>query len=141
MEDLTAEDIEGWGTGLPRLFRQCREMGLPEPKFEEFGEGIKVTVYRADHEMGTGSEIGIKTNIETTASTETGTETSTETDTEKKILSLIAQNSSITIKEMSAASGLSVSGVRYVLKNLRNREILTREGAQKRGKWIIVKHN
>ena len=22
--------IEGWGTGLPRLFRQCREMALPE---------------------------------------------------------------------------------------------------------------
>ena len=38
--------IEGWGTGLPRLFRQCREMNLPEPKIEEFGDGIKVTVYR-----------------------------------------------------------------------------------------------
>lgn len=38
--------IEGWGTGLPRLYKQCSEMGLPEPKFEEFGDGIKVTVYR-----------------------------------------------------------------------------------------------
>lgn len=38
--------IEGWGTGLPRLFRQCREMDLPEPKFEEIGDGIKVTIYR-----------------------------------------------------------------------------------------------
>ncbi len=30
-----------------RLFRQCKEMGLPEPKFEEFGDGIKTTIFRA----------------------------------------------------------------------------------------------
>ena len=49
--------VEGWGTGLPRLFRQCKEMGLPEPRFEEFGDGIKVTVYRAigDQEANTES--------------------------------------------------------------------------------------
>ena len=40
--------IEGWGTGLPRLFKRCKEMGLPEPKFEEFGDGIKVTIYRGN---------------------------------------------------------------------------------------------
>jgi len=39
--------IEGWGTGLPRLFRRCKELALPDPKFEEFGDGIKVTIYRA----------------------------------------------------------------------------------------------
>ncbi|KXB39227.1 ATP-binding protein [Amygdalobacter nucleatus] len=35
---------EGWGTGIPRLFKNCRDMGLTNPKFEEIGDGIKVTV-------------------------------------------------------------------------------------------------
>ena len=38
--------VEAWGTGLPRLFQQCKELGLPEPRLEEFGDGIKVTIFR-----------------------------------------------------------------------------------------------
>ena len=38
--------IEGWGTGLPRLYKNCNEMGLLSPRFEEFGDGLKVTIYR-----------------------------------------------------------------------------------------------
>jgi predicted HTH transcriptional regulator len=127
--------IEGWGTGLPRLFHQCKEMGLPEPKFEEFGDGIKVTVYRARDIRLTNTE----TNTETSTETNTEHRAQSETDTEKEILGLITQNNTITIKEMSAASGLSVSGVRYVLKNLRERGSLEREGSQKRGRWIVTK--
>ena len=38
--------IESWGTGIPRLYSRCAEYGLPEPIFEEFGDGIKVVMYR-----------------------------------------------------------------------------------------------
>lgn len=38
--------IEAWGTGIPRLFNRCAEYGLQEPLFEEFGDGIKVTMFR-----------------------------------------------------------------------------------------------
>lgn len=38
--------IESWGTGIPRLYNRCAEYGLPEPIFEEFGDGIKVTMFR-----------------------------------------------------------------------------------------------
>ena len=38
--------IEAWGTGLPRMINRCREYGLPDPVFEEFGDGFKVTIYR-----------------------------------------------------------------------------------------------
>ena len=38
--------IESWGTGIPRLYSRCAEYGLPEPLFEEFGDGIKVTMFR-----------------------------------------------------------------------------------------------
>lgn len=38
--------IEAWGTGIPRIINRCREYGLPEPVFEEFGNGFKVTMYK-----------------------------------------------------------------------------------------------
>ncbi len=38
--------IEAWGTGIPRIINRCREYGLNEPLFEEFGNGFKVTIYR-----------------------------------------------------------------------------------------------
>jgi predicted HTH transcriptional regulator len=38
--------VEAWGTGLPRIINRCKEYGLPEPLFEEFGDGFRVTMFR-----------------------------------------------------------------------------------------------
>lgn len=38
--------IEAWGTGIPRIINRCKEYGLPDPIFEEFGNGFKVTMFR-----------------------------------------------------------------------------------------------
>ena len=38
--------VEAWGTGIPRMINSCKEYGLPEPLLEEFGDGVKVTMYR-----------------------------------------------------------------------------------------------
>ena len=38
--------VEAWGTGIPRIIKSCKQYGLQEPVFEEFGDGIKATVYR-----------------------------------------------------------------------------------------------
>lgn len=38
--------VEAWGTGLPRIINRCKEYGLPEPLFEEFGDGFKATIFR-----------------------------------------------------------------------------------------------
>lgn len=38
--------VEAWGTGIPRIINRCKEYGLREPAFEEFGDGFKVTLFR-----------------------------------------------------------------------------------------------
>jgi predicted HTH transcriptional regulator len=38
--------VEAWGTGLPRIINRCKEYGLQDPLFEEFGDGFKVTLFR-----------------------------------------------------------------------------------------------
>lgn len=49
--------IEAWGTGIPRLYNRSAEYGLPEPKFEEFGDGIKVTMFRKVKNAGKNEDI------------------------------------------------------------------------------------
>lgn len=38
--------VEAWGTGIPRIIQNCKEYGMQEPLFEEFGDGVKVTLFR-----------------------------------------------------------------------------------------------
>ena len=46
--------IEAWGTGIPRMIKECREYGLREPLFEELGDSIRVTLFRKNEkEIGT----------------------------------------------------------------------------------------
>ncbi len=83
----------------------------------------------ADTDIKTDTNIvgtGIKTDIRTKF-----------TDTERKLLDCIRQDPGITLNEMAASSGLSKSGVRYALRELRNRGVLTREGSNRKGVWVI----
>ncbi len=148
--------IEEWGSGIPKLMREMKEYGLREPEFIDMEIGFRVNLYRnqGDREPHTDTERQSTSTEKINTDTETGTETigtgtknsdtSTETDTEiklsdteKKLLVLIQKNNSITLNEMASLSGLSKSGVRYALNALRNKGVVTREGSQKKGMWIV----
>lgn len=34
--------IEGWGTGIPRLLREMKEYGLPEPEFVDMEIALRI---------------------------------------------------------------------------------------------------
>ena len=38
--------IEKWGTGIPRIFRECRDYGLPDPELIDFDGDFRVNMYR-----------------------------------------------------------------------------------------------
>lgn len=39
--------IEGWGTGIPRLFREMKEYGLSEPEIIDMDIALRINLYRA----------------------------------------------------------------------------------------------
>jgi len=39
------ELIEQWGSGIPRIVRDCKEYGLSPPLFEEMATGFRLTIY------------------------------------------------------------------------------------------------
>ena len=122
--------IEGWGTGLPRLFRQCREMNLPEPKFEEFGDGIKVTVYRAN-----GTEVGTNgTKVGTN-----GTKVGTIEDVENTIIELIDQNPKVTQKKLSEKLNIPERTLKRIMTEMQEKHEIERVGSNRGGYWKILK--
>lgn len=40
------KNMDEWGSGIPRLYDDCREMGLEEPELIEFGGSFRVNIYR-----------------------------------------------------------------------------------------------
>ena len=124
--------IEGWGTGLPRLFRQCKERGLPKPKFEEFGDGIKVTVYRnLDSEQLNG----------TTQTTRSTTQLSDEmklSDTEISIVDAMKENNKITQSQLAEQLGIDINTVKYYVRRLSKDSIIEHRGNNRSGEWVVL---
>ena len=63
------------------------------------------------------------------------------TQSEQRILKAIAGNVEITIKELQELTGLSESGVKKVIRNLRNNNLIRRVGPDNGGHWEIVSND
>lgn len=145
--------IEEWGSGIPKLMREMKEYGLREPEFINMEIGFRVNLYRkqnvttsqeTDQEVYDTSQEINKTDQETSQKLyNTGHEMKrneiqgTELTNTDKIRNAIAGNPSVTQKELQELTGLSRSGVRYILQQMRGIGKLERIGSTKNGKWIL----
>ncbi|SEA28078.1 Winged helix-turn-helix DNA-binding [Oribacterium sp. KHPX15] len=58
--------------------------------------------------------------------------------TEKQIVTIIAENSNITQKDLAIQIGMSEGGVRKAMTKLKKAGIITREGSTKNGSWKVA---
>lgn len=145
--------IEEWGSGIPKFMREMKEYGLREPEFIDMEIGFRVNLYRKQN-VGTNQETdqeAFNTSQETNKTSQetnqkpynTSQEMSqdkipeTEFNNTDKIRNAIAYNPSVTQKELQVLTGLSRSGVRYLLQQMRSAGKLDRIGSTKNGKWIL----
>jgi len=61
------------------------------------------------------------------------------TETQKAIIELIAENDTITVSEMTRRLNVSSTAISNAIKGLKERGILSRIGARKKGAWVIEK--
>ena len=54
------------------------------------------------------------------------------------MLLVMHNNPNITIKELQNRMGLSESGVKKIIRQLRNAGLIERIGATKKGYWIVI---
>lgn len=109
--------IEKWGTGIPRIFRECRDYGLPDPELIDFDGDFRVNMYRNNTNKASNESLN---------------------SDEAVIMDIIKSNPQISQKEMVTKSGFSRSKIQRILKVLQGKKVLYREGARKNGYWKIL---
>ena len=119
--------IEKWGSGIPRILRECSEYGLPEPEFIDFDGDFRVNMYRQLPEKDWSHTDDTKHDTNDTIS---------ENDT--KILNLIRENPSITQAELREKLQVSIVTVKRLMADLQKRGLIERQGSSRKGKWIII---
>lgn len=119
--------IEKWGSGIPRILRECSEYGLPEPEIIDFDGDFRVNMYRQLPEKDWSHTDDTKHDTNDTLS---------KNDT--KILNLIRENPSITQAELKEKLQVSIVTVKRLMANLQKRGLIERQGSSRKGKWIII---
>ncbi len=109
-----AQLIEKYGSGIRRIREAFEQYGLKAPKFENFQHGFRVVVY-AERMAEVGKTVGKAAQI----------------------YDLIKSNPQITREQLADETGLSVRGIEYHLKTLRETNRISRVGS-KGGYWEII---
>lgn len=135
--------IEGWGTGLPRLFKQCQEMKLPEPKFEEFGDGIKTTIFRRRRDLSDPFKDGVNESNETNNESNESNNESNESNylkndevMDRRILELLRKDSKVSQRKLAELLGVARSTIQRSMSRLEKDGLIRRVGGT-RGNWVI----
>jgi len=149
--------IEGWGTGLPRLFLRCREYGLREPEFREFGDGIKVIIYRPvktedDHDANRDTDDangdandanhdiddanGDANHDPSDANGDANDANYDADDVVKSIIEILMKEPSVNQYELAARVGVPRATLQRKMKKMTENGLITRVGST-RGYWRI----
>jgi len=132
--------IEKWGSGIPRIIRECKDYGLPEPEFIDFEGDLRVNMYR---KTADGSDKG---TTQTTQSAPQTTQTTqkdklTFTQEDVAILNEIRKHSDYTQTELSTELGWTVDRVKYYLNKMKKQNIIKRAGSSHNGHWELLVKN
>lgn len=121
--------IEKWGTGIPRIFRECTEYGLPEPELIDFDGDFRVNMYRKS----------LISEKQVTDVTEKVTDvTEKVTGIEVKILELISNDPVITTSKLANMLSVTRKTISTHMKIMKKNNVIERIGSDRKGYWKIL---
>ena len=114
------------GSGVRNLYKYTKFYSGQEPELVE-GDIFRIIVplddnYSFDYAIGNGTNA--KTSVKLTKN-------------EQKLLSMIQSNPGITQFQLADQIGISVGGVRYLIRNLKKKGVLNRCGSNRKGSWEL----
>ena len=128
--------IEKWGTGIPRILRECKEYGLKKPELIDFDGDFRVNMYRREEKSKT-TQTTTKTTTQTTTQITTQT-TIKLTKNDHEILQVIQNNPALSQKEIAMELGWTVDRVKYYLNKMKKQEAIRRIGSSHKGYWELL---
>lgn len=118
------------GSGVRNLFKYSKFYSGQNPEFQE-GDVFRVIV-PLDEEYSFDHESSNKTTGKTTANLPLKL-----TKSEEALIKILRENPSMTQPELAKQIGLSVDGIRSVIKRLKSKGMLSRKGSKRSGSWQI----
>jgi len=112
--------IEEWGSGIPRMFDEFSRYGLAEPELVDMDGDFRVNFYRGSVTQKVTDKVTDKL-----------------TEREMSVIRLIKSNPKITTTSMSTELGKSRKTISAIIKSLKDKNIIEREGSDRYGIWII----
>ncbi len=114
--------IERYGSGINRIRRICKEYSVVEPAFNEISNGFQVILFKEKLNEPVNEPANEPVN-----------------DRQKEIISLIHQNNSISINELSKICKVGRETIKRDLNKLKNMNLIQRIGPDKGGYWKVLK--
>lgn len=149
--------VEQWGSGIPRLFENCKKAGLREPELIEMGGCFRVNMYRnteiAKESMNTATSS--EDTLQNDASNEGGRDKFGINDeirdkfginegvrenygeTAANILCLMLEKPENTLDSIANTLGVTRRTVEKQVKKLKEVGIVSRVGSNKSGSWKV----
>lgn len=112
--------IEEWGSGIPRMFDEFSKYGLAEPELVDMDGDFRVNFYRSSVTPRVTKKVTEKF-----------------TEREMSVIRLMKNNTRITTTAMSMELGKSRKAISAIIKALKDRKVIEREGSDRNGIWII----
>ncbi|GAB6121606.1 hypothetical protein JCM30204_27550 [Dysgonomonas termitidis] len=139
-----AKLCESAGYGFDKMLQWKKQTGN-EVLFETSIDKTKFTFILSENENRQSTEKGIEKGIEKDENGIEKPQESTEKTIQKlsknteKILNLMAENPSITTAQLAEKVEISVAAINKQIAKLKKQNLLRRDGADKGGKWVIIK--
>ena len=118
-----SKDIEKWGSGLRRIYEECRNNSV-RVEFRPMKYGYKVVFYRSMEKVP--EKVTVKVPEKVTAN-------------QRRIINSISRNNTITARELSRKIHISQRRIKSNLAKLKRMGIIARVGPDKGGYWQIIK--
>lgn len=137
--------IEGWGTGIPRMFKRCKEYGLLEPRIQDLDGAVRIDLYR-DGYLGSPQSLPNRSPITPRLLPNEEVEVPKKfyfandivlSEQEVAVLEVIRENLVITQQEIATKLNVDRELIKYYVKRLRKNKVLDRQGNTRSGKWIV----
>lgn len=136
--------IEQWGTGVKRIYDYCREYGVQEPEFVDFGDGLRINFYRNISENAPrvgveNDDVGVNVGIKTAdVGINVGIKTADVRINQEKLLSIINEHPNWSAQKIADNVKVARRTVERLLHDMKEKGVIIREGARKNGKWRVI---
>ena len=127
--------LEAWGSGIPKMFREAKEYGLPEPELIDMGSDFRINLYRKKAVIDQNGVIDPK---ERDTDDTNGTKVESNDTNESMILHILQTDPQVTQKDIGKLLGVSLATVKRLMNSLQKDGKLQRRGSNRSGSWIVV---